>query len=144
MKIGVLVPVLVALSAPAYAGEVWHFNNYKRCTAMTEFKASPTVSPEVDEDNNWPRVLLYRKDPTLGPRGGPEPSVLEEPDTAVVYFKRKHIAKLEAAVRFLKKCRVWVWDRNRGKAIYLTPKEMKELDEEAAGTTKNTTPAGAK
>jgi hypothetical protein len=36
--------------------------------------------------------------------------------------------KLEAAVRFLKKCRVWVWDRNRGKGHYLTPKEMKELD----------------
>jgi hypothetical protein len=138
MKIGVLVPVLVALSAPAYADEVWHFDNYKRCTASTEFKLYPK------ETDGWPSVGLARKDPTLGPRGGPAPSVLEEPDTAIVAFERKHLAKLEAAVRFLKKCRAWVWDRHRGKALYLTPKEMKELDEEAAGTTKSTTPAGAK
>ena len=111
-----------ALSASAYAGEVWWFNNYKRCIATTEFKVHPK---ETDE---WPSVELVRKDPTLGPRGGPAPSVLEEPDTAIVIFERKHLAKLEAAVRFFKRCRIWVWDRHRGKAIYLTPKETKEMD----------------
>jgi hypothetical protein len=111
-----------AQSASAYEGEVWRFNAYKNCTASTEFKISPK------ETDGWPSVSLERRDPTLGPRGGPAPSVLEEPDTAIVVFQRKHLAKLEAAVRFLKKCRVWVWDRNRGKGHYLTPKEMKELD----------------
>jgi hypothetical protein len=125
MKIGVLVPVLVALSAPAYADEVWHFNNYKRCTAQTEFKV---LEPDEGQIPEWPRASLERRATTLGPRGGPEPSVLEEPDTVVVKFRRAHLAKLEAAVRFLKKCRAWVYDRHRDKAIYLTPKEMKELE----------------
>jgi hypothetical protein len=58
----------------------------------------------------------------------PAPSVLEESDTATIVFERKHLPKLEAAVRFLKKCRAWVWDRHRGKALYLTPEEMKELE----------------
>jgi hypothetical protein len=111
-----------ALSASAYAGEVWWFNNYKRCIATTEFKVHPK---ETDE---WPSVELVRKDPTLGPRGGPAPSVLEEPDTAVVRFERKHLAKLEAAVRFLKKCRPCFWDRYTGKTHCLTSKQMKELD----------------
>jgi hypothetical protein len=102
--------------------EVWHFSNYKRCTASTEFKLFPK------ETAGWPSVVLERRDPTLGPRGGPAPSVLEEPDTATVQFGRKHLAKLEAAVRFLKKCRAYVWDRNRDKYYYLTPKEMKEME----------------
>jgi hypothetical protein len=136
MKIGVLVPVLVALSAPACAGEVWRFNNYKGCTATTEFKRSH-IGP--DEVNGWPTASLERRDPTLGPRGGPAPSVLEEPDTAIVVFKRKHLAKLEAAVRYLKKCRAWIYIRpgaeyrgkvlnDKGRVHYLTPKEMKELE----------------
>jgi hypothetical protein len=37
------------------------------------------------------------------PRGGPAPSVLEESDTATIVFERKHLPKLEATVRFLKK-----------------------------------------
>ena len=101
---------------------IWSFSNYKRCTARTVFKVYPKLT------DGWPSVELSRVDPTLGPRGGPAPSVLEEPDTATVVFERKHLAKLEAAVRFLKKCRAWVWDHHRGKALYLTPKEMKELE----------------
>jgi hypothetical protein len=117
-----LMATSAAQSGSAYAAEVWRFNNYKRCTASTEFKVYPK------ETDGWPSVSLERRDPTLGPRGGPAPSVLEEPDTAIVIFERKHLAKLEAAVRFLKKCRVWVWDRYRSKGHYLTPKEMKEWD----------------
>jgi len=114
--------LFLATGAAANADEVWHFDNYKRCIAMTEFKVHPK------ETDKWPSADLERRNPALGPRGGPAPSVLEEPDTAIVVFERKHLAKLEAAVRFLKKCRAWVWDRHRGKALYLTPKEMKELD----------------
>jgi hypothetical protein len=125
-----------AHSASAYAGEVWRFDNYKGCTATTEFKRSH-IRP--DEVNGWPTASLERRDPALGPRGGPAPSVLEEPDTAIVVFKRKHLAKLEAAVRYLKKCRAWIYIRpgaeyrgkvlnDKGRVHYLTPKEMKELD----------------
>jgi hypothetical protein len=81
--------------------EIWDFNNYKRCTASTEFKVyQPWADPK--ETNGWPLVELERRDPSLGPRGGPAPSVLEPPDTAIVRFERRHLAKLEAAVRFLK------------------------------------------
>jgi hypothetical protein len=115
---------LAALAAnmPANAGDVWHFNNYKRCTAQTEFKVYKRESIGTDleaEQDKWPLVHLARKDPTLGPRGGPAPSVLEEPDTASVTFQREHLAQLEAVVRFLKKCRPWFWDRNIGKAVPL-------------------------
>jgi hypothetical protein len=113
-----------AQSAPAYAGEVWRFNNYKRCTATTEFK----VYSYGKEPGDWPLAALARKDRTLGPRGGPEPSVLEEPDTAEVVFKRKHLAKLKAAVRFLEKCRPCFWDRYRQKMSCMTLRETKELD----------------
>jgi hypothetical protein len=114
------VAALAVLSAPAsYAGEVWDFNDYKRCRAAVTFELHP-------KDDDWISVELSRL--TLGPRGGPAPSALEEPDTARIIFYRKHLTKLEAAVSFLKKCRAWVWDRNRGKALYLTPKEMKELE----------------
>ena len=115
--------LLLVTGAAHAASEVWQFTNYKRCIARTEFKIAPGI-----ETDGWPRVMLERKDPSLGSRGGPAPSVLEEPDTAIVDFERKHLTKLEAAVRFLKKCRAWVWDHNRQKAIYLTPKEMKELE----------------
>ena len=63
-------------------------------------------------------------------RGGPSFSVLEPPNSVTVTFERKHLAKLKAAVRFLEKCRAWVWDRNKQKDIYLTPKQMKEQDNE--------------
>jgi hypothetical protein len=118
-----------AQSVPAYASEVWHFDNRKRCTASTEFKVyQPWADPK--ETNDWPLVELERRDPSLGPRGGPAPSVLEPPDTAIVRFERKHLAKLEAAVRFLKKCRPCFWDRHTDKTYCLTPKQMKELDKE--------------
>ena len=100
---------------PAYASEVWLFSDYKRCTARTEFKVYPDwrqrgkeFEKEIDK---WPNAEIE-----------------QNPDKAIVTFERKHLAKLEAAVRFLKKCRIWIWDHHRGKAIYLTPKEMKELD----------------
>jgi hypothetical protein len=44
-----------AQSAPAYEGEVWRFNNYKRCTASTEFKRYPK------EPDGWPSVSLERR-----------------------------------------------------------------------------------
>jgi hypothetical protein len=107
--------LLVTPASAGNTGEVWQFNNYKTCIARTEFKIYHQYPPpETDE---WPLVSLERRDPTLGPRGGPAPSVLEEPDTAIVTFEQKHLAKLEAVVRFLKKCRPWFWDRNRGKAV---------------------------
>ena len=101
---------------------IWSFSNYKRCTARTVFKVYPKLT------DGWPSVELSRVDPTLGPRGGPAPSVLEEPDTATVVFYRKHLAKLEAVVRFLKKCRPCFWDRYTQKTSCLTLKETKELD----------------
>jgi hypothetical protein len=107
--------------------ETWDFNNYKRCTASVQSKLS-------EETDGWPSIELSG----LGPRGGPSRSILDGPfpltvgkdDTATIIFKRKHLAKLKAAVRFLEKCRSWVWDHNKGKAIYATPKEQKELDNE--------------
>jgi hypothetical protein len=102
------------LAGPARAGkEIWFFNNYKTCIARTEFK----LYPKETKTDEWPLVSLERRETALGPRGGPAPSVLEEPDTAIVTFEHKHLAKLEAAVRFLKKCRPWAWDRQRGKAV---------------------------
>jgi hypothetical protein len=83
-----------AQSASAYEGEVWRFNAYKNCTASTEFKISPK------ETDGWPSVSLERRDPTLGPRGGPAPSVLEEPDTAIVVFQRKHLANISLRLPF--------------------------------------------
>jgi hypothetical protein len=135
------LPVVAALflatgTAHAEVNKIWRFNDYKRCTATTEFKVYPlgqSLSAAEDRErekeiDEWPSAELMRKDPALGPRGGPAPSVLEYPDTAIVVFKWKHLAKLEAAVRFLKKCRIWVWDHHRGKAIRLTPKETKEMN----------------
>jgi hypothetical protein len=121
MKIGVLVPVLAVWSAPAYAGEVWRFDNSKRCTASTEFKH---YSKETDE---WPSYGLVTVDDPSMSMAERDAATLAG-GSAQVIFERKHLAKLEAAVRFLKKCRAWVWDRHRGKALYLTPKEMKELE----------------
>jgi hypothetical protein len=134
--IGIAALFLAMGMAHAEVDKIWLFNDYKRCTARTEFKVYPpgqSLSAAEDRErekeiNEWPSAELMRKDRTLGPRGGPAPSVLEPPDTAIVIFKRKHLAKLEAAVRFFKRCRIWVWDRHRGKAIYLTPKETKEMD----------------
>jgi hypothetical protein len=119
MKIGVLVPVLVALSAPAYADAVWDFNNYKNCRVGFD-------PAQLDDDDGWSSFALVEKNPAN-----------DKPDKVRVVFYRRHLAKLEAAVRFLKKCRAWAWDRSkgkgvweyrRGKARYLTPKEMKELE----------------
>src|SRR5262245_33049688 len=57
---------------------------------------------------------------------------LPESDTVKITFGRKNLAELKAAVRFLEKCRIWVWDRNRQKAIYYTPtrKELKQMDKD--------------
>jgi hypothetical protein len=88
------------LGVPAYANDVWEFNDYKRCRAAVTFDLPA-------ETDGWL-------------------SVEQEPDTVKIIFYRKNLAKLEAAVRFLKKCRSWAWDRNRGKAVYSTPKQMKE------------------
>ena len=106
---------------------LWDFNSYKRCTATMVLKL-------YGEDSGAPSVSVSG----LGARGGPGWSVLDKPfpltvskdDKVTVIFKRKHLAQLKAAVRFLEKCRSWVWDHNKQKAIYATPKEMKELDNE--------------
>jgi len=126
----VLLTGIAALFLPTGTAqaEIWDFNKYKRCTASTVFKLDP------EKIDGWPSVRLSG----LGPRGGPGPSVLDGPfpltvgkeDTATVVFERKHLAKLKAAVRFLEKCRAWVYDRDKRKNIYLTPKEMKEQDNE--------------
>jgi hypothetical protein len=94
--------------------QVWHFDNYKRCTATTDFKIYVYPDPGTDR---WPKIYLKRMSKELGPRAGPAPSVLEDPDTGTVVFERKHLAKLGAAVRFLKKCRVWVYDHHSGKTV---------------------------
>src|SRR6516164_8402851 len=119
---------LCLATGTAHAGEVWHFDNYKRCTASTEFKVYLNSEEREKETDEWPSAELVRKDPTPGPRGGPAPSILEYPDTAIVVFKRKHLAKLEAAVRFLKKCRPCFYDRKADKTYCLTSKQMKELN----------------
>src|SRR6516225_635300 len=120
-------PIAQAECVQRQGTELWDFNNYKRCTA--------TMVLKVDgEDDHAPWVSVSG----LGARGGPSWSVLDKPfpltvskdDKVTVIFKRKHLAQLKAAVRFLEKCRAWVWDHNKQKAIYATPKEMKELDNE--------------
>jgi len=126
---GIAALFLATGTAHAEVDKIWHFNNHKRCTASTEFKVYRNWE-EGKETDKWPSAELERKDPTLGPRGGPNPSVLEPPDTAVVTFERKHLAKLEAAVRFLKKCRPCFYDRHKDKEYCLTRKQMKELDNE--------------
>jgi hypothetical protein len=40
------VAALAVLSAPAYAGEVWDFNDYKRCRAAVTFELHP-------KDDDW-------------------------------------------------------------------------------------------
>jgi hypothetical protein len=122
---GIAALLLATGAAHAEAGEVWRFNSYKRCAAIAEFQV---YEYGKEKPNDWPWAMLARKDRTLGPRGGPEPSILEPPDTVQVTFERKHLAKLEAAVRFLKKCRACFWDRYTQKTNCLTPKQMKELD----------------
>jgi hypothetical protein len=87
---------------------VWHFRNYKRCTATTEFIVPRTAwNPTGDE---WPTAS--EPWPPLE-RGGPSTSVLEKPAKVEVIFEQSHLANLEAAVRFLKKCRAWAYDRHR-------------------------------
>src|SRR5262249_23000969 len=92
------------LAFVAPAEDVWHFNDYKRCTARVEFKIPPN-----------PKDWLLRTDLSLAN------------DTAAVMFDRTNLAKLEAAVRFLKKCRACFWNRDTQKMNCLTPKQMKEL-----------------
>jgi|SRR5262249_15534363 len=96
----------VALSAlcaaPRAHAKTWEFNNYKRCTATTTFSTD-----SIEEE--WPSPSLDH----LSVRGGPSFSILEPPNSVSVTFGQEHLAKLEAAVRFLKKCRPWSYDRNR-------------------------------
>ena len=94
------------LAFEAFAKNVWRFNDYKKCTARVEF----TIPPN-------PKDWLLRTDLSLAN------------DTAEVVFERRHLAKLEAAVRFLKKCRPCFWDRYKQKFSCLTRKEMKELED---------------
>src|SRR5215471_2594084 len=95
------IAVLLLATGTAHA-ETWEFDNYKRCTATTKFE----LFGEVHEE--WPGGSLDH--PTT--RGGPSFSMLEPPNSVTVTFEQEHLAKLEAAVRFLRKCRPWVWDRN--------------------------------
>jgi hypothetical protein len=120
----IAVLFLATGTAHAEVDKTWRFSNYKRCTATMVLKlyGEPPDAPLVSVSG-------------LGAGGVPPvwseerfPLTVSKEDTATVVFKRKHLAKLEAAVRFLKKCRIWVWDHHRGKAIYLTPKETKEMD----------------
>jgi hypothetical protein len=105
MKAAIIVGCALFLATGTAHAEIWDFNNYKRCTATIVLKVS-------GEQTDAPSVHISG----LGARGGPGWSVLDEPfpltvgkeDTATVIFKRKHIAQLKAAVRFLEKCRVWV------------------------------------
>ena len=62
------------LAFVAPAEDVWHFNDYKRCTARVEFKIPPN-----------PKDWLLRTDLSLAN------------DTAAVMFDRTNLAKLEAA-----------------------------------------------
>src|SRR6516162_5316064 len=64
-----------------YAEDVWHFNDYKRCTARVEFKIPP--NPE-----DWMLTAFGKVVPNV---------------KASIAFDRTNLAKLEAAVRFLKK-----------------------------------------
>jgi len=70
----------LAFDAPAK--NVWHFNDYKKCTAHVEFTLPSTPNPK-----DW----LLRVDGNFAN------------DTAEVVFDRTNLAKLEAAIRFLKK-----------------------------------------
>jgi hypothetical protein len=96
------VMLSVQCAPPRAHAETWHFHNYKRCTATTTFSTDSIVE-------EWPRPSLDH--PSV--RGGPSFSVLEPPNSVSVTFEQEHLAKLEAAVRFLKKCRPWSYDRNR-------------------------------
>jgi len=92
----------------ASAKDVWRFNDYKGCSASVEFTLPSTLNPD------W----LLRTDGRFAH------------DTAEVVFNRTNLAKLEAAVRFLKKCRPCFWDKNTQKMNCLTLKETKEVDKE--------------
>jgi hypothetical protein len=105
------IAVLFLATGTAHA-ETWHFDNYKRCTATTKFELY-SWEAKYDEWPKWPMATLDH----LPMRGGPSFSVLEPPNSVTVTFEREHLAKLEAAVRFLRKCRPWVWDRDRQKVI---------------------------
>src|SRR5262249_21106805 len=65
----------LAFAAPA--DNVWHFDSYKKCTARVEFTLPP---------------IAFKKD-----------WIDEGMPTAEVIFDRTNLAKLEAAVRYLKK-----------------------------------------
>jgi hypothetical protein len=127
MKAAIIAGCALLLATGTAHAETWDFNNYKRCTATMVLKVS-------GEQADAPSIEISG----VGARGGPGWSVLDEPfpltvsreDTATVIFKRKHLAKLKTAVRFLEKCRSWVWDHNKQKAIYATPRMQKELDNE--------------
>ena len=95
----------IAFDAPAK--NVWHFNDYKRCSARVEFKLPSNPNP-----GDW----LLRMDGSFAR------------DTAEVVFDRTNLAKLEAAVRFLKKCRACFWNKETQKMECLTLKQQKEVD----------------
>src|SRR5215471_12720225 len=78
------------LAFDAFAENVWHFNDYKKCTARVEFTLPSSPNPK-----DW----LLRADGSFAN------------DTAEVVFDRTNLAKLEAAVRFLKKCRACFWNK---------------------------------
>jgi hypothetical protein len=86
----VLVFALGVISAHA-TEETWQFRSYKNCRARIEFKLPAEIG-------GWNTVEVGS-------------------DAVTVLFYREHLAKLEATVRFLKKCRPWAWDRNKGKAV---------------------------
>jgi hypothetical protein len=83
------------LAFEASAEDVWHFNDYKKCTARVEFKIPPN-----------PKDWLLRTDLSLAN------------DTAAIIFDQTNLAKLETAVRYLEKCRPWFWDRSRQRKTY--------------------------
>jgi len=98
------------LTTGAAHAETWRFDNYKRCTATTKFEL---YNWDAKYESNWPVANLDH----LPTRGGPGQSVIEPPNWVQVTFNEDHLAKLEAAVRFLKKCRPWAWDRHKQKAV---------------------------
>jgi hypothetical protein len=119
------IAALFLATGTAHA-EIWDFKSYKGCAVSMQSKFSENGGPSITVSG-------------VGPRGGPSRSVLDveyfpltvnKEDTATIVFKRKHLAKLKTVVRFLEKCRAWVYDHNKQKNIYLTPKQMKELDNE--------------
>ena len=99
--------ILALLATGTARAETWHFDNYKRCTATTKFEL---YGWEAKYNAGWPVGELDHP----STRGGPSTSVIEPPNSVTVTFeKEEHLAKLEAAVRFLKKCRPWAYDPNR-------------------------------